>query len=93
VVGAWPLVMGFTQWVQMKLTPASPDPTQSAILNWMPVIFTFMLAKFSAGLVIYWTWNNSLSVIQQSIVMRRNGVRIELWDNFRAMFAKRKTDD
>jgi YidC/Oxa1 family membrane protein insertase len=93
VVGAWPLVMGFTQWVQMKLTPASPDPTRSAILNWMPVIFTFMLAKFSAGLVIYWTWNNSLSVIQQSIVMRRNGVRIELWDNFRAMFAKRKTDD
>jgi YidC/Oxa1 family membrane protein insertase len=47
-----------------------------------------MLAKFSAGLVIYWTWNNSLSVIQQSIVMRRNGVRIELWDKFRAIFRK-----
>jgi YidC/Oxa1 family membrane protein insertase len=93
VVGAWPLVMGFTQWLQMQLTPASPDPTQSAILNWMPVIFTFMLAKFSAGLVIYWTWNNSLSVIQQSIVMRRNGVRIELWDNLRARFTKRKPGD
>ena len=47
-------------------------------MNWMPVVFTFMLAKFSAGLVIYWTWNNFLSVIQQSIVMRKNGVRIEL---------------
>jgi YidC/Oxa1 family membrane protein insertase len=58
------------------------------VLNWMPVIFTFMLAKFSAGLVIYWTWNNSLSVIQQSLVMRRNGVRIELWDKFRAIFTK-----
>jgi len=92
-VGAWPLMMGLTQWVQMTLTPASPDPTQSAILNWMPVIFTFMLAKFSAGLVVYWTWNNSLSVIQQSIVMRRNGVRIELWDKFRALFRKRKADD
>jgi len=92
-VGAWPLMMGLTQWVQMKLTPASPDPTQSAILNWMPVIFSFMLAKFSAGLVVYWTWNNSLSVIQQSIVMRRNGVRIELWDKFRALFRKRKADD
>ncbi len=92
-VGAWPLMMGLTQWVQMKLTPASPDPTQSAILNWMPVIFTFMLAKFSAGLVVHWTWNNSLSVIQQSIVMRRNGVRIELWDKFRALFRKRKADD
>jgi YidC/Oxa1 family membrane protein insertase len=88
VVGAWPLAMGFTQWVQMKLTPASADPAQLAILNWMPVIFTFMLAKFSAGLVIYWTWNNSLSVIQQSVVMRRNGVKIELWEKLRAKFAK-----
>jgi YidC/Oxa1 family membrane protein insertase len=93
MIGAWPLLMGFTQWLQMKLSPASPDPTQAAVLNWMPVIFTFMLAKFSAGLVIYWTWNNSLSVIQQGIVMRRNGVRIELWDSFRARFAKRKAGD
>jgi YidC/Oxa1 family membrane protein insertase len=92
-LGAWPLLMGFTQWVQVRLAPASPDPTQSAVLNWMPVIFTFMLAKFSAGLVIYWTWNNSLSVIQQGIVMRRNGVRIELWDQVRAMFGKRKAGD
>ncbi len=67
-IGAWPLLMGLTQWLQMKLT--------------------FMLAKFSAGLVIYWTWNNSLSVIQQSLVMHRNGVRIELWDKFRAIFTK-----
>jgi YidC/Oxa1 family membrane protein insertase len=88
MIGAWPLLMGFTQWLQMKLVPASPDPALAAVLNWMPVIFTFMLAKFSAGLVIYWTWNNSVSVIQQSIVMRRNGVRIELWDKFRAMFTK-----
>jgi YidC/Oxa1 family membrane protein insertase len=92
-LGAWPLLMGFTQWVQVRLTPASPDPTQSAVLNWMPVIFTFMLAKFSAGLVIYWTWNNSLSIVQQSIVMRRNGVRIELWDKIRAMFGRRKAGD
>jgi YidC/Oxa1 family membrane protein insertase len=93
MVGAWPLVMGFTQWLQIKLTPASPDPAQSAILGWMPVIFTFMLAKFSAGLVIYWTWNNSLSILQQAIVMRRNGVRIELWDSFRASFTRRKSGD
>jgi len=93
MVGAWPLLMGFTQWLQMRLAPRSPDPTQAAVLNWMPLIFTFMLAKFSAGLVIYWTWNNSLSVIQQGIVMRRNGVRIELWDNFRARFARRRIGD
>ena len=93
MVGAWPLVMGFTQWLQIKLAPASQDPTQSAIMSWMPVIFTFMLAKFSAGLVIYWTWSNSLSILQQAIVMRRNGVRFAWWDRFRAMFAKRKTGD
>ena len=90
MVGAWPLIMGFSQWMQMKLAPTSTDPTQSAIMNWMPVIFTFMLAKFSAGLVIYWTWNNSLSVIQQIIVMRRNGVRVGWWDKFRATFGRHR---
>jgi YidC/Oxa1 family membrane protein insertase len=89
VLGAWPLLMGLTQWVQMKLTPASPDPTQAAIMNWMPILFTFMLAGFPAGLVIYWTWNNSLSVLQQIIVMRRNGVRIGLLDDLRTMFLKK----
>jgi YidC/Oxa1 family membrane protein insertase len=90
MVGAWPLIMGLSQWIQMKLSSAATDPTQSAILNWMPVIFTFMLAKFSAGLVIYWTWNNSLSVLQQVIVMRRNGVRVGPWDKFRAIFERRR---
>jgi len=93
IVGAWPLIMGFTQWLQLKLAPASADPAQAAILGWLPLLFTFMLAKFSAGLVIYWTWNNSLSILQQAIVMRRNGVRIELWDRLRAMFTKRQAGD
>jgi YidC/Oxa1 family membrane protein insertase len=73
-IGAWPLMMGFSQWLQMKRTPVSADPTQAAIMNWMPVIFTFSLAKFPVGLVIYWTWNNLLSTAQQMIVMRRNRV-------------------
>jgi YidC/Oxa1 family membrane protein insertase len=89
LVGAWPLFMGLTQWLQMKLASSPSDPTQSAIMNWMPVIFTFMLAKFSAGLVIYWTWNNALSLFQQGIFMRRNGVRIELLENLRTRFGKR----
>jgi YidC/Oxa1 family membrane protein insertase len=72
VIGAWPLLMGLSQWLQMRLTPASADPTQAAILNWMPVIFTFSLARFPVGLVIYWTWNNLLSTAQQLIVMRKN---------------------
>ena len=56
----------------------------------MPVIFTFMLATFPAGLVIYWAWNNSLSIIQQGVIMKRQGAKIELWDNLIAMF-KRET--
>ncbi|OYX14912.1 MAG: membrane protein insertase YidC [Rhizobiales bacterium 32-66-8] len=89
MLGAWPLIMGVTMWVQMKLNPAPPDPTQQMIFNYMPIIFTFMLAHFAAGLVIYWAWNNTLSVIQQGFIMRRNGVKIELWDNIRAVFKKK----
>ena len=90
MLGAWPLIMGFTMWMSMKLNPAPPDPTQKMMMDWMPVIFTFMLAKFSAGLVIYWAWNNSLSVLQQSVIMRKNGAKIELWDNLKAMIVKKR---
>jgi len=90
-LGLWPLIMGVTMWMQMKLNPAPPDPTQQMIFNWMPLIFTFMLASFPAGLVIYWAWNNSLSVAQQSIIMRRHGAKIELFDNIKALFGKRRT--
>jgi YidC/Oxa1 family membrane protein insertase len=85
-LGAWVVIMGITMWVQMKLNPAPPDPTQQMIFNWMPIIFTFMLAAFPAGLVIYWAWNNTLSVIQQSAIMHRNGAKIELWDNLKRSF-------
>lgn len=90
VLGAWPLIMGVTMWFQMKLNPTPPDPTQKIIFDWMPVIFTFMLASFPAGLVIYWAWNNTLSVIQQSMIMRKNGAKIELFDNLRSTFAGTK---
>ena len=80
-LGFWPIVMGITMFVQMKLNPAPPDPTQKMIFDWMPLIFTFMLAGFSAGLVIYWAWNNTLSVTQQAFIMNKHGAKIELWDN------------
>jgi len=89
-LGAWAVIMGITMWVQMKLNPAPPDPTQAMIFNWMPLIFTFMLASFPAGLVIYWAWNNTLSVIQQSVIMRKHGAKIELFDNIKALFGKKK---
>jgi YidC/Oxa1 family membrane protein insertase len=89
-LGVWPIIMGITMWFQMKLNPTPPDPTQKMIFDWMPLIFTFMLAGFPAGLVIYWAWNNALSVLQQSFIMRRNGVKVELFDNLRATFASKK---
>jgi len=89
-LGPWPLIMGLTMWFQMKLNPPPPDPAQKMIFDYMPVIFTFMLANFSAGLVIYWAWNNTLSVIQQSVIMHKHGAKIELIDNLKALFAKKK---
>jgi YidC/Oxa1 family membrane protein insertase len=89
-LGIWPLIMGVTMWVQMKLNPPPPDPTQQMIFNWMPLIFTFMLGSFPAGLVIYWAWNNSLSVLQQSVIMHKNGAKIELFDNLKRTFFKPK---
>jgi YidC/Oxa1 family membrane protein insertase len=88
-LGPWPLIMGVTMWFQMKLNPPPPDPAQKMIFDYMPVIFTFMLASFSAGLVIYWAWNNTLSVIQQSAIMHKHGAKIELIDNLKALFAKK----
>ena len=89
ILGFWPLLMGITMFLQMRMNPTPPDPTQAMMFTWMPVIFTFMLSTFPAGLVIYWAWNNSLSIIQQGIIMKRNGAKIELWDNLRNLF-KRK---
>lgn len=90
LLGVWPIIMGMTMWAQMKLNPAPPDPTQKMIFDWMPLIFTFMLGSFASGLVIYWAWNNTLSVVQQSVIMRRNGVKIELWDNLKSIFVRKK---
>ncbi|GGG33000.1 membrane protein insertase YidC [Chelatococcus composti] len=90
MVGVWPIIMGLTMFVQMKMNPEPTDPVQKTMFAWMPVIFTFMLASFPAGLVIYWSWNNLLSVLQQGFIMRRNGVKIELWGNLRNTFSRAK---
>jgi YidC/Oxa1 family membrane protein insertase len=80
-LGIWPLIMGVTMWLQMQLNPKQADPVQQQIFNWMPVMFTFMLGAFPAGLVIYWAWNNVLSIIQQSLIMKRQGVEVPLLAN------------
>jgi YidC/Oxa1 family membrane protein insertase len=80
-LGLWPILMGITMWVQMRLNPTPPDPVQASLFNWMPIIFTYMLASFPVGLVIYWAWSNSLSIIQQSYIMKKNGTEIDLFGN------------
>jgi YidC/Oxa1 family membrane protein insertase len=74
-IGLWPIIMGLTMFLQQKLTPTSPDPMQARMMMALPLVFTFMLAHFPAGLVIYWAWNNSLSVAQQWLILRQAGVK------------------
>ncbi len=74
-IGVWPLVMGLTMFLQQKLNPQPADPLQAKIFLFLPLMFTFLLAQFPAGLVVYWAWNNTLSIIQQKIIMTRMGVK------------------
>jgi len=89
LVGIWPIIMGVTMFIQMQMNPAPPDPTQAMIFKWMPLLFTFMLATFPAGLVIYWAWNNFLSIMQQGFIMKRHGTKIELLDNLKGIFSRK----
>jgi YidC/Oxa1 family membrane protein insertase len=89
-LGLWPIIMGITMFVQMRMNPTPPDKTQAMLFNWMPLVFTFMLAGFPAGLVIYWAWNNTLSVLQQGLIMRRHGVPIELFGNLKGLITRFK---
>jgi YidC/Oxa1 family membrane protein insertase len=70
-MGLWPLIMGVTMFLQQKMNPPPPDPIQAKMFQFMPIIFTFMMAKFPAGLIIYWSWNNTLSIGQQWLIQRR----------------------
>jgi YidC/Oxa1 family membrane protein insertase len=74
MIGVWPLIMGATMFLQQKLNPQPADPVQAKIFMFLPLFFTFLLASFPAGLVIYWAWNNLLSIIQQWVIMRRQGL-------------------
>jgi YidC/Oxa1 family membrane protein insertase len=87
-LGIWPVIMGISMFFQMKMNPEPTDPVQKTMFTYMPLIFTFMLGSFPAGLVIYWTWNNTLTILQQSLIMKRAGVKIELFDNLRKLFQR-----
>jgi YidC/Oxa1 family membrane protein insertase len=74
-IGAWPILMGITMWLQQKLNPAPADPIQAKVFMFLPILFTIMLASFPSGLVIYWAWSNLLGIAQQWVIMRRMGVK------------------
>ena len=97
MIGIWPLIMGLTMFIQQKLNPAPTDPVQEKIFMLMPLFFTYLLASFPAGLVIYWAWNNTLSVLQQYVIMRRMGVEVNLGqrlipEKVKALFRKADTN-
>jgi YidC/Oxa1 family membrane protein insertase len=74
MIGVWPLIMGISMFLQQKLNPQPTDPVQAKIFMFLPLIFTFLLATFPAGLVVYWAWNNILSMAQQWLIMRKMGI-------------------
>lgn len=78
LIGAWPILYGVSMWALQALSPPPTDPIQAQIFRLLPILFTFMFAAFPAGLVIYWTWSNTLSILQQYVIMRRQGVETQL---------------
>ena len=82
-IGVWPIVMGFTMWIQQMLNPAPTDPMQEKIFNLLPLMFMFLLGSFASGLVIYWTANNVLTIIQQYVIMRSQGVDVNIVQNMK----------
>ncbi len=75
LIGAWPVAMGISMWIQQKLNPTPPDPIQAKIFMFFPIFLTVILAPFPAGLVIYWTVNNILTMLQQVFIMKRTTVK------------------
>lgn len=87
MIGVWPILMGVTMFIQMRINPSnSVDPMQAKMLTWMPLVFTFMLSSFPVGLVVYWAWNNTLTIIQQIAIIKKNGGKVELFNNLKALF-------
>jgi len=91
LIGAWPIMYGISMWALQALSPPPTDPVQAQIFRFLPVLFTFMFAAFPAGLVIYWTWSNTLSILQQYVIMRRQGVETQLDTFLKKRFSREPT--
>ncbi|MEM9319849.1 MAG: membrane protein insertase YidC [Pseudomonadota bacterium] len=87
-IGVLPILLGVTMWLQQKLNPAPPDPTQAAIFAWLPWVFMFMLGGFASGLLVYWIANNTLTFTQQYLIMRSHGHTPDVFGNIRKSFTR-----
>jgi YidC/Oxa1 family membrane protein insertase len=83
-IGVLPILLGITMWLQQKLNPAPTDPVQASIFAWMPWVFMFMLGGFASGLVVYWITNNTITFIQQYLIMWSHGKRPDIFGNIRS---------
>ncbi len=83
-IGVLPILLGITMWLQQKLNPAPTDPVQASIFAWMPWVFMFMLGGFASGLVVYWITNNTITFMQQYIIMWSHGKRPDIFGNIRS---------
>lgn len=90
-VGVLPLLMGIAMWFQTKLNPPPTDPVQAQVFAMMPIMFTFLFASFQSGLVLYWFWNTFLSILQQWMIMKRNGVSVDWAGNLKLPWAGKKS--
>ncbi len=91
-LGILPILLGISMWLQQKLNPAPPDPTQAMIFAWMPWVFMFMLGQFASGLVLYWIANNTITFIQQYTIMRSQGYKPDVLGNILSTFKKKSED-
>ncbi|WP_227271765.1 membrane protein insertase YidC [Roseobacter weihaiensis] len=92
-IGILPLLLGISMWLQQKLNPAPTDPTQQMIFAWMPWVFMFMLGGFASGLVVYWIANNTITFMQQYMIMRSQGYKPDVFGNILGSFSKKSKPD
>ena len=91
-LGLLPICLGISMWLQQKLNPTPPDPTQAMIFSLMPWVFMFMLGSFASGLVLYWITNNLITFTQQYIIMRSHGAHPDVFGNIRSSFRRKKPE-
>ena len=82
-IGVLPLLMGTAMWFQTKMNPPPADPVQAQIFGMLPFVFVFIFAPFAAGLVLYWFWNTALGILQQWVIMKKNGVSVDWGERFK----------